>query len=72
MEELQLCYLQAFIVALAQQTSPLPEDLQNQLKQLTVNFETSKLIELIKGYSPLYNQYKTVRNYLVNLLGNLG
>lgn len=72
MEELQLCYLQAFIVALAQQTSPLPEDIQNQLKQLTVNFEISKLIKLIEGYSPLYNKYKTVRNYLVNRAGERG
>lgn len=64
MQPLEAYTLKAFLAALLQLDSPLPDNLQAQVNQIRIPADVGKLHALAVSYSPLDSFYKAARETL--------
>ncbi|MFN6569779.1 hypothetical protein [Dendronalium sp. ChiSLP03b] len=60
MKPIEASELKAFIFALYQLDSPLPETVQAQINKINIPADISKLYDIAKSYSPLATSYENV------------
>jgi predicted ATP-binding protein involved in virulence len=66
MKETQDEIFQAFIVAILQQTEPLPAAVQSEFNQTNENYTITDILRLTKLHPPLLAAYQTNRVWLKN------
>jgi predicted ATP-binding protein involved in virulence len=66
MKETQDEIFQAFIVAILQQTEPLPATVQSEFNQTDENYTITDILRLTKLHPPLLAAYQTNRVWLKN------